>query len=232
MTQFVRLLAFALIVMCLAALTGCSSNSPNGNVAQIRAVDACSNGGTATIFINEGTAAGTQTFFQASRYLFLQSGAAGFQFTLTAAPNTIFTAPNESITSGGVYSAVMIGRADVTDEIDARFPKLLFLQDDTGAPAGGSASVRMVNAAPDSPNSDLIVGGAALSSDISYAHNSGYVSVATGSRSVQVNQTGTNTALVGPQNFTFTAGKHYTIYFVEPDVNTPTFGLELLSDNP
>ncbi|HEX5323181.1 MAG TPA: DUF4397 domain-containing protein [Capsulimonadaceae bacterium] len=232
MKQFARLLMLTLIVGCLSALTGCSSNSPNSNVAEIRAVDACSNGGTATIIINEGTAAGQQTFFQASPYLFLQGGAAGFQFTLTGPPAGTFAAPNEVIAAGGVYSAVMIGRADVTDEIDARFPKLVFLQDNTGRIAGGSAGLRVLNAAPDSPNVDLVVDGAVVASNTSYAHNSGYVSVPPGGRSVQVNQAGTSTVLAGPQNISLAVGKHYTIYFVEPDVSTPTFGLRLLGDNP
>jgi hypothetical protein len=201
-------------------------------VAQIRAVDASPNGGTATLFINEGTASGTQTFFQASPYLFIGSGAAGFQFTLTGSTNGAFTASNQTIASGGVYSAVIIGRADVTDEIDARFPRLVFLQDDTGAVPGGSALVRVFNAAPDSPNVDFLEGGAVKAPDISYAHNSGYVALPAGSDSVQINQTGTNTVLAGPQNISLAAGKHYTVYFVEPNVAGPTFAIQLLNDNP
>src|SRR5579883_718895 len=169
MRQWIQLLMFALIAAVLCVVTGCTSNSRNGNVAEIRTVDACPNGGNANVFINEGTASGVQTFFQASPYLFIGSGTAGFQFTLSAAPGVNFTAANEAIAAGGVYSAVIVGRADVTDEIDARFPKLLFVQDDTGSVPAGSAAVRVLNAAPDSPNVDLVVDGTAKVSNISYA---------------------------------------------------------------
>lgn len=231
MRQLARPLALMMLVLGVLALGGCSSNSPNGNLAHIRTIDAVPNGGTATIFINEGTANGSQTFFQASPYLYIASGIAGFQFTLSAVTTTTFTAANETITNGAVYSVVATGRADVTDEIDARYPRLLFLQDDTGSVPGGSAALRLVNVAPDSPDVDLLVGGATKASSVSYLHNSGYVAVPAGAQSIQINQTG-GSALAGPQTVNLSAGQHYTVYFVEPNVTTPTYGIELLSDSP
>lgn len=228
-----RSLASALIaVVCVAVLAGCSQNSPNGNLAHIRTIDAVPNGGQATIFVNEGTATGTQSFFHASPYLFIGSGAAGFQFSLSAQPSITYTAANQTISNGGIYSVVATGRADITDEIDARYPRLIFLQDSTGSVPANSAALRLVNVAPDSPDVNLVVNGASEATNISYLHNSDYIAVPAGRPTLEVESSGTSTALAGPTAVTLSAGQHYTLYFVEPDVTTPTFGMQVLSDHP
>lgn len=232
MRQCARPLALAILTAAILAVAGCSSNSPSGNLAHIRTVDAVPNGGTATIFVNEGTATGSQTYFQASPYLYIGGGAAGFQFTLSAQPSITYSAANENITPGAVYSVVATGLANVTDEIDARYPRLIFLQDDIGSVPSGEAAVRMVNVAPDSPDVDLLVDGTTKASSISYLHYTGYIDVPAGSESLQIDQSGTSTALAGPTATTLSAGQHYTIYFVEPNITTPTFGIQILSDVP
>lgn len=232
MRQCARPLVLAILIAAILVMAGCSSNSPSGNLAHIRTVDAVPNGGTATIFVNEGTATGSQTFFQSSPYLYIGGGTAGFQLSLSAPSSMTYSAANENITAGAVYSIVAAGRADITDEIDARYPRLIFLQDDTGTVPAGQAAVRLINVAPDSPDVDLAVGGITKATSISYLHYTGYIDVPAGNDSIQINQSGTSTALAGPQTNTLNAGQHYTIYFVEPNVSTPTFGIHILSDVP
>jgi hypothetical protein len=232
MRQCARPFVLALFVAGALAFAGCSSNSPSGNLAHIRTVDAVPNGGTATIFVNEGTATGSQTYFQASPYLYIGGGPAGFQFTLSAQPSITYTAANENITPGAAYSVVAAGLANVTDEIDARYPRLIFLQDDTGSVPNGQAAVRLINVAPDSPDVDLVVAGATKASSISYLHYTTYIDVPAGQQSIQIDQSGTSTALAGPQVANLQVGTHYTIYFVEPNITTPTFGIQILSDVP
>jgi hypothetical protein len=66
----------------------------------------------------------------------------------------------------------------------------IFLATILAAGCGGSSSdtgqIRFVQASPNSPHVDLLIDGATLSSNLAYGNTSGYISVKTGKRRVEV----------------------------------------------
>jgi hypothetical protein len=97
----------------------------------------------------------------------------------------------------------------------AAHPQTLLLTDSLSKPASGNASVRFVNLSPDAGSVDLQVKGATTTTiaNKTFTGHSGFVSVsAGGSYSVQVNSTGTSTALASLSNVNLVSGGVYTIW--------------------
>jgi hypothetical protein len=68
--------------------------------------------------------------------------------------------------------------------------------DDTTAPAGADARVRVVHASPDAPNVDVLVDNAVALSDVPSLGVSDYLGVPSGGRNLKVNAAGTATTVI------------------------------------
>ncbi len=219
-----------------AALTGCGGGGggSSSGLAHFRAVDAVPNGGQATVLFNGSSYTGTQGFSLNSVYLNLDSGSDTLSFTLTSPSTLTYSTVNQSLSSGSYYSAVAVGRTDVAPT-DARYPRLVVLTDDPTTPPVGDTRLRVVQSAPDAGSVDLLIDGQVAASGVSYGAAGGYVNVAGGSHTVQINQAGTSTVLAPAQTVSPAAGTIYSIYILEEfeagvTPLTPTYSFELLGD--
>jgi len=99
----------------------------------------------------------------------------------------------------------------------------------TSACGGGSGGhLRFMNAAPDYSKLDLLVDGTSSASGISYSTTSGYQSVNSGSRHIQVEPTGTSTFIVD-QNISVSSGGFYTV--LASGLSSSISGLVFTDDN-
>ncbi len=113
-------------------------------------------------------------------------------------------------------------------------------------PPSGQANLRILNGAPDAGPVDVLINGKPAFTNVVYpafptraaatdttapAVNpvTLYQAVPSGTLSVQVNATGTSTALVPATNISLSGGKAYTLVVTEP-TTTPTYGLYTASD--
>ncbi|HEY3330329.1 MAG TPA: DUF4397 domain-containing protein [Capsulimonadaceae bacterium] len=236
LTRFSRvaLIALGAIAMLTA---GCGSTTSTGigasDIVRIRTVDTVPNGGNAAININNGTVAGSQTFFSGSDYRFLQPGAATVTFTFDVNTTTYQSVP-ETLLGATTYSAIVFGRTDVTDSADARFPSAIVAQDHQTAAAAGTADLRIIIAAPDAPNVDVLVNGAVVASNVAFKTVVPYANYPAGSVSVSIVNHATSAVLVAATPVTLGTGHSVSAYFVEPTVKTtvaaPTYQISTLVD--
>ncbi len=259
--------AAAMLALAAISLAGCGGVSGgNTNAARVRAVNAAVNAGTANILVNGASANGDQQAFTLSAvspYLYISGDrASSFSFNTSVAPPTdvvVPTIPSLTLSNGQFYSIFLIGRVDVSPAKaapgtkivnDPRFLQVVVTRDSHDTPTGGSALVRVIDAAPDGGTVDVAVNGSTLTS---YANlnfqepttdflAAPYVNVPAGTLSVQVNRAGTTTPLFAAVSVPLAAGKTYTILFTEPTPGTapttggvaataPTFGLQTIIDN-
>lgn len=257
--------AATLLSLTALAFAGCGGVGGNTSAARVRAVDAAVNVGTANILVNGASANGDQQAFTqtaVSPYLYISGDrTSSFSFnTSVLAPTNILvpTVPSLTLNNNQFYSVFLIGRIDVvpitapgTKTVnDPRFLQTVVTRDSHDAPAGGSALVRVVNAAPDGGAVDVAVNGTPLSgyTNFSFQEPTGdflaapYVNVPAGNVSVQVSKTGTATPLFGAVSVSVSAGKTYTLLLTEPSAGTaasaagsggtaPTFGVQSIQDN-
>jgi len=152
----------------------------------------------------------------------------------TVTPNITRVVPSPitsvDLQDGHHYTAYLCGRPDVSSplladrsDLDPRYYTAVVLEDNQPAPPAGSATVRVVVAAADSGNVDVLVNGAAVPAfqNIGYAPraaqpSSADATVAAGSVSVSVKSTGSATVLVPATPLTLVAGSSYTLVVAEP----------------
>ncbi len=259
--------AAVMLAALATGLAGCGGVSGgNTSAARVRAINAAVNAGTANILVNGASANGDQQAFTPSAvspYLYISGDRpSSFSYNTSVVPPTDVlppTIPNLTLSNGQFYSVFLIGRVDVSPakaapgvktSNDPRFLQVVVTKDSHDAPAGGSALVRVVDAAPDGGAVDVFVNGKALASYSRLAFqepttdflSAPYVNVPAGTLSVQVNQTGTAAPLFAPVSVPVSAGKTYTLLFTQPTVGTsatttggtttaPTFGLQTIEDN-
>ena len=227
------------LAACLTSLTGCGGSS-SSNTAHIRSVDAATNAGTANIVINGGSSTADQTYFSVGGYEYIQGGkSSSFTFTTSVSliNNAILPSNSYNLSDGTYYSAYLIGRSDVpvastsdtTIVTDPRFLQVIVASDSHDTPSG-QVSVRVVHAAPDAGNVDVYINGIKTLTSVPYATISSFSNVASGTVTVQVNKTGTSTALIGPKTFSSVPSGHaLTLLATEPST-TPTYDIQSILD--
>lgn len=237
---------FLLGVMALAtALTGCGGSSGGGNsqsVSHVRGYNAVPDSTTAIIKVGSNTLPGSVTssngtvttgqgFLQASSYTSQPISTASVTFTLTSNSAVSYPAVSQALAGGTYYSAFVFGRAGITSAADPRYPQIQVSVDDRTAPPVGDARLRLVHAAPDAGNVDVVLDGQTVASNIAYKSVGDYLNVVAGDRTIQINKAGTSTALVPATTVTVSAGQLYSILVVEPFlIPSPTFSLQPQSD--
>ena len=215
-----------------ALLAGCGGGGDTGNSAvQVRAINASSNGGTATVSVSGNSVGGGQNYFGVSSYQSAGSGALPVSFSLSSSSSISYPAVTQTFSPGSFYSAIVVGRSDITSSTDPRYPSVIVTTDTFNVPSSNQASLRIIHAAPDAGSVDVLVNGTQAAVGDVYKGVGSYISEPSGSVTIQVNQTGTSTALVPSQTISLTAGHVYTIYVVEPTISaTPAYGIQETDD--
>lgn len=210
----------------LLALAGCGGVGDTSST-RIRAVDAATNAGTANLLVNSSASYGDQTNFSASSYYYLSSGTSSFSGlanTQSSTPQTA-TVSGHNLATNQYYTAFLVGRADVA-ATDKRFLQVHVTSDQKPSSIpSGQAAIRVVDAAPDAGDVDVLVNGAIPDSALKALSFSGptepfllapYIPVKAGTLNIAVNATGTSTAIVPATNVAVSAGKSYTFIIDEP----------------
>ncbi len=98
-----------------------------------------------------------------------------------------------------------------------------------GCGSGSTTRFRFMNLVPDlSTNLDVLVDSKTVSSNVAYATATGYQSIASGSRQVEVEPSGTTTALIN-QSITFGSGTDTTV--IAANFPSPPSTLVVFTDN-
>lgn len=87
--------------------------------------------------------------------------------------------------------------------------------------------LRVVHASPDAPNVDVALDGKVVLTDVAYTEASGYLTIASGSRRVEVRPTGTTQDVIDA-TVSFSRNKDYTVLAVDTVANIAPL---LLTDN-
>jgi hypothetical protein len=238
---FGRARCLRIMLPCVAGMTmfllaGCGGTGGSSSLALIRAINTSPNGGTATVDVNGGpvgVSGSGQAFKQASEYDLINSGSPQFSFTLSSQSGTSYPTLNPSLATDVYYSAILFGRADVTSSSDARYPQIKVVADDRTVPPSGQARLRIIHAAPDAGNVDVLEttpSSQTLAGGVVYTTVGAYSNFAAGSITVQVNAAGTGTVLAPAQIVTLAAGHLYSLFVLEPTVVPPTYSVGLLDD--
>jgi hypothetical protein len=103
------------------------------------------------------------------------------------------------------------------------------------------ASLRVLNLSPSSGAVDVLIGGQVVASNIAPSSASAFIPATAGTVSVQINQTGTTTAVVGPVDVTTTAGGRVTVAVLsqaaaagggqQPSNGKPTITTQVFQDD-
>jgi hypothetical protein len=246
-----RFLVLAAGLSAAALIAGCSGTSLNSNVSRIRAVDeATGTTDQATIYINDGSANGSQSYGQASSYLYVNSGASNFGWAINLSAGGLTTAFPAQLAAGDAYSAILLGNASLTAGYQSPFLDITL--DDLSAPPSGDSRVRFIHDAPDAGPIDLYVNGALEQANYPYPGTTvvglpagasftafpfstqqfSYVNVPAGTISVEFKEAGTSTVLAGPTSFAIKGGDRYSFFLAEPTIApTIAYSIQQVSDN-
>ena len=213
-------------IACL--LSGCGGSTNSSSFANLKSYDAVPNGGTATVSAS-GASTASLTAFTTSAYVNASAGLESASFTLTGPPAITSPTYPVSLNSGVFYTAIVLGRADVSSS-DSRYPKLVIAGDDQTTPQSADCRIRVVQAAPDAGTVDVLVNGIDTSANTAYSTVTSYSELAAGSETVEVRTSGTSTFIVPSTVFTTLAGHRYTLYVTEP-TTSPTYSFQVVQDS-
>jgi len=227
----------AIVAAGAAALlvAGCSGNnsSSSSGIVNVRTIDDVSNGGNATIEVNNGSVAGSQTYFSISSYHYLQPTNA--TITLQLSSNTLtYPTTYKQLSGGGYYSVYGIGNIGVTDSSIQGYPEAIALQDDTSGASPGKVLVRFLAAAPDAGLATLTINGTQIASGIAFGNVTGYASFSGATPMVAVTGTsngGSTAVSLVSKSISLTAGHSYTFLMDEPTIGSGSYSIEVVQDH-
>ena len=98
----------------------------------------------------------------------------------------------------------------------------------TASCGSSKTQLRVMNAVVDEPNLDLLVDGTSAATNIAYGTSDGYHSIASGSRHIQIEPSGTSSPLID-QNISFSSGSSTTI--IAANFSSSITTLVLTDDN-
>ena len=238
----------------VALVSGCSgSQTPKAN-AQIRAIDAATNGQTTTVIINQSEAFGEQQISSpVSGYLYVQTNtpstfsytsgtpkASDLTYTSDLPTGVVAPVTTQTLTTGALYTEYLVGRPDqvvASGAQPASAMQVLVYPDVARSASTGHTTVRVLDAAPNAGNVDVLINGARVATNVPFASLSSIVAANSGSVTVQVNATGTSTVLVPSTPLTFADTAVETIIVTEPTAPTAasattalTYGVKQIED--
>lgn len=228
----------ALALIAITVLVAGCSGSGSKPVAQIRTLNATTNGGFVTVLVNASATFGQQTLTQsAPSYLFINPGSSQFSYTTSSnigqtisnlPPSTNAYITTANINSGINYTVYAIGRPDLVTPIVTSIPygamQDVIYPDTHTTPAVGSANIRFLDAAPDANGTngvDIKIDGATAVTNLKFGSISTFQVTTAASHTITVVQTATSNNVLAPVNLTLGSQKSDTIILQEPTA-TPT----------
>lgn len=194
---------------------------PNSSQVKIRFVHASPDAPAVDIKLNDGNGSvvfGNAAFKDVSDYTEVPGG--DYIFAVTAAGQTDEVVRFESVNvaDGSVLTVMAHGTLDDTDSYP--FGVRVFVDNDAGdgfldlVPDAGESNVRVIHTSYDAPNVDVWVDGSVAISDLAYGESSGYATLDSGTRNVQVSPTGSTTPIVIDADLPLERDTDYTVFAV------------------
>lgn len=198
--------------------------TPVANQVKIRFIHAVPDAPAVDIKLNSGTGASlftNQEFKDISNYQQVASGSYTFAVTASGDTNVVALYNPVTVTDGKVYTVVAHGTLDPNDAYP--FAVRVFVDNDPGdqfvdlVEQTLFANVRVIHTSYDAPNVDILVDGAtpAAIANLAYGASSGYAALESGSRNIQVVQTGTTTPAVIDSTLTLAPNTDYTVFALD-----------------
>ncbi|UJA18784.1 DUF4397 domain-containing protein [Thermoleophilia bacterium SCSIO 60948] len=202
-TTFIKRLTFA-IALCLAVfgLSAGQSLAQGGGSgkAQVRFVHAVPGVGEAELNVG-GTPVGSAGF---GKYTDFASVPAGDQDLLLEGPDGLELPGEESFEAGESYTVVALAKGDSAE--------LRSYEDAAAKP--GKARVRMIHAAPEFGEPDIVIDGQPVAEGVRYEQAVGYLTVNPGTYSVSLDDPKSGKPVLGPQDVSLAAGSAATAFVV------------------
>jgi len=92
-------------------------------------------------------------------------------------------------------------------------------------PTTSNSFVKVVHASPDAPGVDLLVDNTTAGTNLTFPNNTGYLTVNSGTRNINVNVTGTSTTVIDA-NLSFERNKNYSVFAVNAVANLEAIVIE------
>ncbi|MEP7183923.1 MAG: DUF4397 domain-containing protein [Betaproteobacteria bacterium] len=191
----------------LADEDGDHAVAPVNNLqARIKAIHAAPQTGAVNLLSDGVSIVPGEIYLSASSYVGVSPGTKNLAFEDASAPGAILAAATKTIGASTDSSVFLTG-----------FPgslKAVTLDDDNLPSSTGQPKVRFVNASPDAPPLDVVVGTNKVVSALASPTASTYALIDAGTYTVTFNDAATGTALLTVPNVVLTLGQTSTFYVV------------------
>lgn len=192
--------------------------------AQVRLVHASPNAPGVDVLVDGRPAVSNLTFPSATPYVAFPALGACVVVAPTGTTTPVLAPVSLGVESGSKTTVMAVGLVDGTPPLG-----LAVFSDLTEPPAADRAKIRLIHASPDAPGVDVLAGDQVLVSNLTFPTASPFIEVPAGTLAVRVNQTGTQTTVLGPIDLTVSSGDILTIV-ARGLVNDKSLGLTILTD--
>ena len=223
MSRFQRLAVALSVLVTTLFIAGCGGDDHDVVVdAHLRVVHASPDAPNVDVLLDNTVVLSNVPYPTASGYLAVAPGTHNIKVNAAGTTTTVINA-SPSLTPGTAYTVLAVG---FLSSIQA-----LVAVDDTTRPPSGSAKLRVIHAAPDAGNVDVLVNNSVVLSNVPFEAISSYLVVPAGTYDIKVNAAGTSTTAI-ETSATLASGDIYSavaIGSVKTAATNP-LALELLTD--
>lgn len=201
-TLIKRLIPAIALCMALLGLSAGQSLAQGGDSgkAQVRFVHAVPGVGEADLSVG-GSPVGAAAF---GKYTDFASVPAGDQDVVLEGPDGLELGSDESFAAGKSYTVVALAKGEGAE--------LRSYEDAAAKP--GKARVRMIHAAPEFGEPDIVIDGQPVAEGVRYEQAVGYLTVNPGTYSVSLDDPKSGKPVLGPQDVSLSAGSASTAFVV------------------
>lgn len=210
------------VLTAIVSFAGCGGNGNGPETAQLRVLHASPDAPNVDVYVDNKIVAANVAYPTVSGYLTLASGAHAFKVNAAGTETSVINI-SVSLTPGDDYTAIAAGFVATIQP--------LLTTDQTTPPPAGQAALRVIHAAPDAGNVDVLVNNKVVLSNVPFGAISSYLVIPAGTYDVKVNAAGTSTTAI-EASVTATAGSIYSAVAIGSlkTAATHPIALEVLTD--
>jgi hypothetical protein len=196
-----RKVAALFFVGWMVVLSGCGGDStPVVFNASLRVAHASPDAPNVDVLVDNKVVLSNVPYPTVSSYLTVTAATHEIKVNAAGTSTTVIDV-SPTFTDGGAYTVFAVG---FLAEIQP-----LLATDDQTAPAAGNSKLRVIHAAPDAGNVDILVNDKVVLTNVAFKAISAYLTVPAGTYDIKVNATGTSTTAI-ETSATVASGGIYT----------------------
>lgn len=223
MKSLYRLAAVLLGLFIAFGLTACGGDdTPLVFNSSLRVMHASPNAPNVDVLVDNKVVLTNVPYSAVSSYLTVTAAAHEIKVNATGTSTTVIDV-TPTLAKGAAYTVLAVG---FLNSIQA-----LIATDDLTAPSSGNAKLRVIHAAPDAGNVDVLVNDKVVLSNVPFQAISQYLTVPAGTYDIKVNATGTSTTAI-EASATVASGGIYTAVAIGSvaTASTNPLALKILTD--